>query len=295
MLGYVKAFKPEMKIKDHELYKGIYCSLCRSLGRNYSPLAQLFLSYDFAFAAVFFLAVNESGCSFSKKRCPYNSSKRCMICESDNVIDLCAHAVIITVYYKLLDNLRDKGIGSKLISAVLFPFVWLMHRKAAKKAPEIEEIEAALHLKQAETEKDKSASIDKAAHPSADALGKIFALGAGDRDNADFYKFGYMTGRFVYIADAADDLDKDRKKGCYNPFLNEKTETEKERKNFALKAEEILNLTQASVLEALDEIKPKRFFDILDNIALEGLDNCKKNVLSKYLPQCKCRGNYRVE
>ena len=52
LLGYVRAYKPDMKMRDYELYRGIYCSLCRALGRNYSPLAQLFLSYDFALACL---------------------------------------------------------------------------------------------------------------------------------------------------------------------------------------------------------------------------------------------------
>ena len=65
LLGYVRAYKPDMKMKDYELYRGIYCSLCRALGRNYTPVAQLFLSYDFALACVIRLACAESGCGFS--------------------------------------------------------------------------------------------------------------------------------------------------------------------------------------------------------------------------------------
>ena len=295
MLGYVKAFKPEMKIKDYELYRGIYCSLCRALGRNYSPLAQLFLSYDFALAAVLLLAVRDDGCSFSKKRCPYNPSKKCMICQSRDVFDFCSHAVIITVYYKLLDTLRDKGFGSKIIAAIIFPIVWLMHKKAAKKAPETEKIEAELHKNQGETEKEKSVGIDRATHPSADALGRILSVGAGVGNDSAIYYFGYMIGRFVYIADAADDLEKDRKKGNFNPFADEKISTAEERLSFAKKAEKILNLTQATALETLDEIKPKRFYEILENIVFDGLDNCRKNILSKYLPENKSCKNYSVD
>lgn len=284
-----------MKIKDYELYRGIYCSLCRALGRNYSPLAQLFLSYDFALAAVLLLAVRDDGCVFSKKRCPYNPSKKCMICQSRDVFDFCSHAVIITVYYKLLDTLRDKGFGSKIIAAFIFPIVWVMHKKAAKKSPETEKIEAELHKNQAETEKKKSVGIDKAAHPSADALGKIFSVAAGVGNDSEIYYFGYMVGRFVYIADAADDLEKDRKKGNFNPFINEKISTPEERMSFAEKAEGMLNLTQAAVLESLDKIQPKRFYEILENIVFDGLDNCRKNILSKYLPKERNCGSYRVE
>ena len=138
LLGYVRAFKPEMKVKDYELYRGVYCSLCRVLGREYSPLAQLFLSYDFAFAALLRLSVAEGGCRFAQKRCPYNPAKKCMICGGRSEIELCAHALIITVYYKLLDDLHDRGALHKLVAALLYPAVSLMHRKAARLAPEAE-------------------------------------------------------------------------------------------------------------------------------------------------------------
>ena len=52
MLGYVKADKQNLTIGDYEIYRGIYCSLCKALGRNYSVFARLLLSYDFALAAV---------------------------------------------------------------------------------------------------------------------------------------------------------------------------------------------------------------------------------------------------
>lgn len=32
-------------------------------------------------------------------------------------------------------------------------------------------------------------------------------------------RLGYLLGRFVYLADALDDLSADQKKGRYNPFL----------------------------------------------------------------------------
>jgi hypothetical protein len=104
-----------------------------------------------------------------------------------------------------------------------------------------------------------------------------------------------MIGRFVYIADAADDLEKDVKKGNFNPFANEKISTAEERLSFAEKAEKILNLTQATALETLDKIKPKRFYEILENIVFDGLDNCRKNILSKYLSENKSCKNYSVD
>ncbi len=284
MLGYVKAFKPEMKIKDYELYRGVYCSLCRALGRNYSPIAQLFLSYDFAFAAVLRLAVMQGCFSFSQKRCPYNPAKKCMICSEKAELDYCSHAVIITVYYKVLDNLHDKGFKSKLIAALIYPIVWLMHKKAVRLAPEIEKVIAGSIKKQSEAEEKKDVGIDEAAHPSADALGEVISLGFGDDIKSRLYSLGYMVGRFVYILDAADDLETDIKSGSFNPFKAEfgNIKDEESRRDFAKKADEMLNLTHSGALDALDEIEKNRFKDILENIVFDGLDQSRKTVLTKY-------------
>lgn len=296
MLGYVRAFKPEMKIKDFELYRGVYCSLCRALGRLYSPVAQLFLSYDFAFAAILRLAAGECGCEFSKKRCPYNPLKKCMICGSRKELDFCAHAVIITVYYKVIDNLHDGGIKSKLLAALVYPVVWLMHAKAVRLAPEIDKIIGDAMKNQAECEKKKDVCIDEAAHHSADALGKVFSIGfEGERKNS-LYNLGYMVGRFVYILDAADDLEKDLKNGSFNPFKAEYSDISDPeiRKAFVKRAEEMLNLTQSSALDAMDSLEKKRFEDILENIVFDGLTFSGETVLKKYLPAEK-KKTYRVD
>lgn len=297
MLGYVKAFKPEMKMKDYEIYRGIYCSLCRALGRNYSPIAQLFLSYDFAFAAVLRLAAGENGCSFIKKRCPYNPAKKCMICQSREELDFCSHAVIITVFYKILDNMHDGGFKSKLIAYLLYPIIFFMHKKAKRLAPDIDRIISDSMKIQSETEKKKDVCIDEAAHPSADALGNIFSLGFdGERKNS-LYTLGYMVGRYVYILDAADDLEDDLKDGNFNPFRAEYSEIENEniRTEFAQRVTGMLNLTQSNALDALDSVEKKRFEDILENIVLEGLTFSAEKVLKRYSPETKEKNIYTVE
>ncbi len=297
MLGYVKAFKPEMKIKDFELYRGVYCSLCRALGRNYSPIAQLFLSYDFAFAAVLRLAAGEVGCCFEKKSCPYNPLKKCMICGSKTELDFCAHAVIITVFYKVIDNLHDGGLKSKLLAAIIYPVVWLMHKKAARLAPEIDKIIGDTMINQSIAEKKADVCLDEAAHHSAEALGKIFAINFdGERKNS-LYSLGYMVGRYVYILDAADDLENDLKNGSFNPFAAEYGDIKNPeiRKKFAKRIEGMLNLTQSSALDALDSLEKKRFEDILENIVFDGLTFSANNVIKKYLPQEPKKQTYTVD
>ena len=46
MFGYVRPFKGEMLVKEYDAYKGVYCQLCRALGKYYGFPMRLTLSYD---------------------------------------------------------------------------------------------------------------------------------------------------------------------------------------------------------------------------------------------------------
>lgn len=295
MLGYVRAFKPELKMREYELYQGVYCSLCKALGRRYSPLAQLFLSYDFALAALLRLATAPEGCTFAQSRCPYRPAKKCLRCTQTAVFDACADALIITVYYKIIDNLRDPGFFSRLSAALLFPLVRLMHRKAAKAFPAAEQAVAAAMARQRETEQAGACGIDAAADPTAQALGEIFAVQAPEEKRPALQKLGYMLGRYVYILDAAEDLERDRRRGGFNPFAGEAVDTPQARKAFAARVRGMLNLTQDAALEALDAAGAQRFGGILENIVLDGLDQSAARVLAVYEGGAKAPKRFTVE
>ena len=111
MFGYVRACKPEMRIKEFEMYKAVYCSLCKELGRQYGPLARMTLSYDFAFLAILNMSLKTNGCSLERKMCTCNPLKKCQYLCDKSDLDMPAAAAMIMLYYKLLDNIEDeKGI-----------------------------------------------------------------------------------------------------------------------------------------------------------------------------------------
>ena len=49
MFGYIKVDQANLLGKEFEAYNGIYCTLCRQLGKDYSIFARLILSYDCTF------------------------------------------------------------------------------------------------------------------------------------------------------------------------------------------------------------------------------------------------------
>jgi hypothetical protein len=49
MFGYILPEKPEMKIKDYELFRAYYCGVCKSIGKRHGLLERFTLNYDSAF------------------------------------------------------------------------------------------------------------------------------------------------------------------------------------------------------------------------------------------------------
>ena len=81
---------------------------------------------------------------------------------------------------------------------------------------------------------------------------------------------------------AADDLARDRKRGAFNPFAQERIDTPEARRAFAARVRGMLNLTQRAALDALDALQAPRFGEILENIVLDGLDQSAARVLAAY-------------
>ena len=109
MFGYVRAYKPEMRVKEFEMYKAIYCSLCKKLGKNYGILSRFTLNYDFTFLCLLELALSEKNCELCQKRCTFNPFKKCNYCTDLSLgFDLPAAAAMIMLYYKISDNICDE-------------------------------------------------------------------------------------------------------------------------------------------------------------------------------------------
>ncbi len=273
MFGYVRAYKPEMKMKHYEEYRGVYCSVCRALGKRYGLIARLTLSYDYTFLAMLRLSVHEERPCFENGRCPFNPTKRCNFCKNkDDELFFVADVAMIMVYYKILDDIYDGGFFKKLICYLILPFFAFYHKKAKKLCPEAERIVSEMTQKQRETEDKKSALIDEAADPTAAALGEILSLGFEGKTGRILKRIGYLTGRWVYIADALDDIEKDKKSGSYNAFLLNGQEND---------AAGILNLTAGELLNAYELLEPKSFDSQIRNIITDGLYHTALNIGGK--------------
>lgn len=281
MFGYVKAYKPELRIKEFEFYKAVYCSLCRDLGKKYGIVSRFSLSYDFTFLTLLQMSLVGGCAPTERKRCVCNPLKKCNYLKAEGLPEMPIAAAQIMLYSKLNDNIADEG----LLKGLGYRFLRLLskkgYKKAAEKFPDVDEIFKEYLACQTDLESKNETDIDLAAEPTAKMLSSLFALCSPNGETRALEKLGYSIGRWIYILDAAADLTKDIKKNRYNPFKTEinqntdLTEFLKQRVQFSL------NMCISEAEAAFDLLEIQRFKNILGNIVYVGLEESQKCIINK--------------
>ncbi len=273
VFGYIRVQKSELKLREYDAYKSVYCGLCRQLGRDYSFLSRFLLSYDCTFYAMFIMSLGRSCSGFETGRCRFNPMKKCSYCKCESDCMSKAAAVNVTLaYYKLIDDISDSGFFKRALCRAVKPFLSRWRKKANARYPEIDSLAAGMMRSQQEAEKSPDCGIDMAAHPTASFLSSLLSAEAQSEAQKRIYsQIGYGLGRFIYLADAADDLEKDIKSGNFNPFNSEKENNRDVIGN---------NLSQALAMtfDAYNLLDLTDFRGIIDNVILLGLPSVQKEI-----------------
>lgn len=272
MFGYIRPYKPEMKMGEFDTFKAIYCGLCRELKSAFGPFSSLTLSYDFTFIATVALGLSQECGGFKKCACVANPLKKKPCHVKAEELTFCGACAMLMIYYKIKDDIKDSGFIGKIRAIALLPFAKYAQRKAKKLYPNADSVIAFAIAEQDKLEKAACASLDKSADPTATALGKLCEMLSLEKsEQAVLYRFGYLTGRYVYFSDALDDFPKDKKSSSFNPFLIKlPNASDDEIRTYAT---QLINITIAELAAAYELLPLKRFKPILDNIIYLGLKN----------------------
>lgn len=275
MFGYLQIHKDELKVKEYEAYKSVYCGLCKQLGRDYGFLTRLILSYDCTFYAILLMSLKRSCTGFSDGRCKFNPLKKCKFADcKDNAYSKASALSVISAYYKVVDDIDDSGFFKRIALKIAKPFFGRRQKKAARRFPEIENIVSEMMKNQKSAENDELVTIDKAANPTAKMISDLAALeGGNDLQKRVLSEFGYQIGRWVYLIDAADDYEKDKKSGNFNPFIKADI-NDKDYIN------SVLSQSLARAYDAYNLLDILDFKPIIDNMMLYGFPNKQNAVLN---------------
>lgn len=286
LFGVVTPFKPDLRIREFEIYKCVYCGLCKELGSSFGPFARLTLTYDASFLSLLELAMSEKVPAFTNGRCLLNPFKKRRFLLPGQA-SVSAVTGILLLHYKVLDNLKDKGFADKIKALPLLPFTSLFRKRALKRFSHIDaSIQSSIRAL-SELEAQKSPMIDSAAETFAKLMSDVALTISCKQEQKDaLSRLGYHLGRWIYIFDALKDIRDDLKKGNYNPLLcyYKITDTESlEASENAIYAEisETLALSLSAAHSAFKELGVFRFAPIIENILSQGMPSRVFSLISK--------------
>ncbi len=277
MFGYVRADTPYLYIKDDVLYKAMYCGVCKGISETCGQTARMGLSYDVTFLSILLHNIAGLDVKIEKSHCLTHAVRKKPMAEVDELTRKLGAINTELVYYKYTDDIKDgdKGKGKRL---------WFKsgHKRAQARYPEISEIISRNLAEQEKTEKANVASVDIAADATANMLCELSDYLLEDKKTPQTRALFYAVGKWIYLIDALDDYDKDKKKGAYNPFLLSFAADCKKQlvENHKADVEFIFNALFYDIRENLAQIKFYFNRDLSDNILLRGLPAMTKRVLS---------------
>ncbi len=261
MFGYVMINKAEMKFREFDVYHSFYCGICRDLKRKYGVPGQIALSYDMTFLAILLTGLYEPETAAGSCKCAAHPFERH---ETRNNIytEYAADMNILFACYKCRDDWKDEKKFWKLV------YGRILEGKTGKLGEYYgEKLEKISLLMQrfSEAEQDGETDIDT----MAGLFGRVMAEIVTPREDewADNLRtFGFFLGKFIYLCDAYEDVEKDLKKGTFNPL-----KAKRERPDFEEECKTILMMMMSECCREFEKLPILENVEILRNILYSGV------------------------
>ena len=209
MFGYVTINELELKIKDYRIYRGFYCGICHDLRKRYGLSGNLMLNYDLTFVALLLTALYEEKSSFHPYRCLLHPTKKGLR-TINRYTQYAADMTILLSYYQCLDHWQDeRRLSFKAEAMLLQRHLKRIGKQYPRQKKAVEDYVKEL----TEAEAANSENLDLVSGATGKMLGEIFVF-QEDEWADTLRKTGFYLGKFIYLMDAYEDLERDREKAA---------------------------------------------------------------------------------
>ncbi len=260
MVGYLIASASSLTEEERIRYKATYCGLCRTLKDRHGQISRLTLNYDITFLILLLQSLYEPEEKSGVETCIAHPREKREWWRSE-ISDYAADMNVALAYLNRLDDWRDDGSVLALAESGILKKAY---QETAEKYPrQCAAMEQSI-MELSYLEKNGIEDPDAAAATFGHLLGSVFVW-REDRWQEPLYRLGNNLGRFIYLLDAAVDLEKDAYKDSYNPF----------RKYYGLDNEErfrdILKIFLADAVIQFDFLPLVKDVGLMKNILCSGL------------------------
>lgn len=219
MFGYIAIDKSKLEPKEIGLYQTFMCGLCLSTKKLYGNYPRNFVNYDINFLNVLLHSFLQKDVEITYGKCLSSPFKKRSLLKTDEITDKLASANVLLTYFNVLDDTLDE---KNPLKKALLKSLKSAYNKAKNNEREMESVISQLYFKLREEEnaKDKTnGNLDKVCHNFASLTQKIVTMVLG-MESGKLENLTYNLGKWVYLIDALDDIDKDIRKKSYNPLLS---------------------------------------------------------------------------
>lgn len=257
MFGYVMADADKLSESDSARYRAAYCGVCHSLCSRFAP-GRLLLSFDMAFLSILLDSAYEPAIEKKELRCFMHPLKKreCHISENSAYA---ADMTTILAYHKAIDDINDdRSAKAHMLKSMLEK----PYAAACERYPDrADAIEARLNeLFSIEQRNCPGEDTDAASGCFGALLGEVFDVGEfGSR----LRRFGESLGRFIYIMDAWEDAEADKKRGRYNPLVLTDT--------FDADTGALLNALMIRCTDEFEKLPLEKDMSIMRNVLYSGI------------------------
>lgn len=221
MFGYIVVNRPELKIREFDRYQEYYCGLCRALKKEYGPKGQISLSYDVTFLGILLTALYEPETNRKNDRCIVHPLQKKPYIENE-CLTYAAQMNLLLTYYKCVDDWHDeKKLTAFLYENMISADIRKLEQLYPKKCEAIKRCiqKTSAYERRFAKRKINEKALDAISRESGRMMGEVFAW-RDDEWRDELYAIGFSLGKYIYILDAYDDLERDQKKHCFNPLVS---------------------------------------------------------------------------
>ena len=248
--------------KDQQTrYRAYYCGLCRVLRENYGQAGRLTLSNDMTFLAIVLSSLYEPKVNTSNGVCPVHPVASRQYADTE-IFPYAADMNLLLAYYMCLDGVKDdhsrlKEIRARSLKKSFDKITLRYPEKCAAIGDALERINI--------LEAQQSDSLDELCDLTGRIVGEIFRYRQDEWADM-LYGLGHALGRFIYMMDAYEDYDADKRLRRFNPLR-----TLHSQPDYETQVRDILLLLAGEAAQELDLLPLERDLDLIQNVLFSGI------------------------
>lgn len=290
MFGYINVNREKLNADESGIYQSYYCGLCRVLKEEFGRKGQMLLNYDMTFLVVLLTGLYELEDEQTEFICALHpSKKRTARCNQATAYAAAMNVLLSAKNFE--DDWNDNRAYTKKAMAQMFK---KDYERIRRQYPRQERAIAEYLSRLEQAEKCQERNVDAVAGLTGEMLGELFIWKKDDIWADELRCLGFYMGKFIYLMDAYEDLEKDKKRQEYNPFLKMVCQKEEDFETFV---KLILTSMISESAKSFERLPIIMHAEILRNVLYSGIWSKYEyiQIKKKKQQEKKARGKQNVK